>query len=55
MLNESRLHLRRSQIDDEVEPKRVVPQLSSLNVTPNEPLTITFPHKSITVIHLQEK
>jgi alpha-N-arabinofuranosidase len=42
-------------INDEVEPKRVVPQLSSLHVTPNEPLTITLPHESVTVIRLQEK
>jgi alpha-L-arabinofuranosidase len=42
-------------INDEVEPKRVVPQLSSLNMTPNEPLTITLPHESVTVIRLQEK
>ena len=42
-------------INDEVEPKRVVPQLSSLNIAPNEPLTITLPHESVTVIRLQEK
>jgi alpha-N-arabinofuranosidase len=42
-------------INDEVEPKRVIPQLSSLNVTPNEPLTITLPHESVTVIRIQEK
>lgn len=42
-------------INDEVEPKRVVPQLSSLNVTPNEPLAITLPRESVTVIRLQEK
>jgi alpha-N-arabinofuranosidase len=41
--------------NDEVEPKRVVPQVSSLNVTPKEPLTITLPHESVTVIRLQEK
>jgi alpha-L-arabinofuranosidase len=41
--------------NDEVEPKRVVPQVSSLNVTPKEPLTITLPHESVTVIHLQEE
>jgi alpha-N-arabinofuranosidase len=42
-------------MNDEVEPKRVVPQLSSLNVAPKEPLTITLPHESVTVIRLQEK
>jgi hypothetical protein len=42
-------------MNDEVEPKRVVPQPSSLNVTPNDPLTITFPHESVTAILLEEK
>jgi len=42
-------------INDEVEPKRVVPQLSCINVTPKEPVTITLPHESVTVIRLQEK
>lgn len=42
-------------INDEVEPKRVVPQISSLNVVSQKPLAITLPHESITVIHLQER
>jgi hypothetical protein len=42
-------------INDEVEPKRVVPQVSSLNVMPNGPLTLTLPHESVTVVRLQEK
>ena len=47
--------LSRYVINDEVEPKRVVPQVSSMNVTPNEAITITLPHESVTVIRLQEK
>jgi alpha-N-arabinofuranosidase len=42
-------------MNDEVEPLRVVPQLSSLKVIPKDPLTITLPHESVTVIRLQEK
>jgi hypothetical protein len=42
-------------MNDEVDPKRVVPQVSSVTLTPNEPLTITLPHESITVIRLREK
>jgi alpha-N-arabinofuranosidase len=42
-------------INDEVEPKRVIPQISSLNVAGKKPLTITLPHESVTVIHLLEK
>lgn len=42
-------------MNDEVEPKRVVPQVSSLKVARNKPLTITLPHESVTVIRLQEK
>jgi alpha-N-arabinofuranosidase len=45
----------RYMMNDEVEPKRVVPKVSSLNVTPKESLTITLAHESITVIRLQEK
>jgi alpha-N-arabinofuranosidase len=40
-------------MNDEVEPKRVVPQLSSLKAEPNRPLTITLPHESVTVIRLE--
>jgi alpha-N-arabinofuranosidase len=40
-------------MNDEVEPKRVVPRVFSLNVTPKEPLTITLPHESVTVIRLR--
>lgn len=39
-------------INDEVEPKRVVPQPSSLKVGSDQPLAITLPHESVTVIHL---
>ena len=42
-------------INDEVEPKRVVPQISSLNVTVLKPLIITLPHESVTVIHVHRK
>jgi alpha-N-arabinofuranosidase len=42
-------------MNDEVEPKRVVPQLSSLNVVEKKPLIITLPHESLTVIRLQKK
>ena len=42
-------------INDEIEPKRVVPQVSSLNVVPKELLTTTLPHESVTVIHLLER
>jgi len=40
-------------MNDEVEPKRVVPQVSSLNVVRNKPLNITLPHESVTIIRLQ--
>lgn len=42
-------------INDEIEPKRVVPQVSSLNVVPKELLTTTLPHESVTVINLLER
>ena len=42
-------------INDEVEPRRVVPQVSSLNVIPMEPLTTSLPHENVTVIRLQER
>jgi alpha-N-arabinofuranosidase len=42
-------------INDEVEPRRVVPKDSSLAVVPGHPLTITLPHESVTVIRLQER
>jgi alpha-N-arabinofuranosidase len=42
-------------MNDEVEPKRVVPQILSLNVDGKKPLIITLPHESITVIRLLEK
>lgn len=42
-------------INDEVEPKRVVPQPSSLQVSPGQPLQITLPHESVTVIHLRAR
>ena len=40
-------------INDEVEPERVVPRPSSLDVVPGQPLKITLPHESVTVIHLR--
>ncbi|SFS13069.1 alpha-N-arabinofuranosidase [Granulicella pectinivorans] len=40
-------------MNDEVEPKRVVPQVSGLNVEARKPLHLTLPHESVTVIHLQ--
>lgn len=42
-------------INDEVEPKRVVPMPLSLSVAPGQPLKITLPHESVTVIHLQAR
>ena len=42
-------------INDEVEPKRVVPQISSLSVIGKKPLIITLPHESVTVIRLRRK
>ena len=42
-------------INDEVEPQRVVPLDSSISRKPGEPLTITLPHESVTVIRLQQK
>jgi alpha-N-arabinofuranosidase len=42
-------------INDEVEPKRVVPLISSINVQSQQPLRITLPHESVTVIRLRKK
>ena len=42
-------------INDEVEPRRVVPLVSSLRVTLGQPLIMILPHESVTVIRLQEK
>jgi alpha-N-arabinofuranosidase len=42
-------------INDEAEPKRVVPRVSNLKVMPKQSLTIFLPHESVTVIRLQEK
>lgn len=42
-------------MNDEVEPKRVVPQVSSVNVIAKKPVNITLPHESVTVIHLMAK
>ena len=42
-------------INDEVEPGRVVPQVSSLSATLGQPLTMILPHESVTVIRLEEK
>lgn len=42
-------------MNDEVEPKRVVPQPFSLKVMVNKPLSITLPHESVTVIQLHAR
>ena len=42
-------------INDEVEPKRVVPQVSSLNLAGKKPLTTILPHESVTTIRLHER
>lgn len=42
-------------INDEVEPKRVVPQVSSLNFAGKTPLTTTLPHESVTTIRLHKR
>jgi alpha-N-arabinofuranosidase len=42
-------------MNDEVEPKRVVPQIFNLNIDRKKPLIITLPHESVTVIRLLEK
>lgn len=39
-------------INDEVEPKRVVPEPSSVRAAAGQPLEVTLPHESVTVIHL---
>ncbi|HEY6848314.1 MAG TPA: alpha-L-arabinofuranosidase C-terminal domain-containing protein [Terracidiphilus sp.] len=45
--------LSRYVMNDEVEPKRVVPQPIAIHVTEGKPLEITLPHESVTVIHLR--
>jgi len=42
-------------MNDEVEPSRVLPLVSSLTFVEKKPLTITLPHESVTVIRLVEK
>jgi len=42
-------------INDEVEPKRVVPEPASVRVSAGQPLEITLPHESVTVIHLRAR
>jgi alpha-N-arabinofuranosidase len=42
-------------MNDEVEPKRVAPQVFSLQVAPAKPLSITLPHESVTVIRLHQR
>jgi alpha-N-arabinofuranosidase len=42
-------------MNDEVEPRRVVPQVFSRQVAPTKPLSITLPHESVTVIRLQQR
>lgn len=39
-------------MNDEVEPRRVVPQPITVPLTAGHPLTITLPHESVTVLHL---
>lgn len=42
-------------MNDEVEPKRVAPRVSSIEVSPGQSLQITLPHESVTVIHLARR
>lgn len=42
-------------INDEVEPKRVAPQVFNLKAISKKPLSITVPHESVTSIQLQER
>jgi alpha-N-arabinofuranosidase len=42
-------------MSDEVGPKRVVPQISSLNGVAKKPPTITRPYESVSVIRLKGK
>lgn len=42
-------------INDEVEPKRVVPMPLSVTAKPGQPLDIVLPHESVTVIHLRAR
>ncbi len=42
-------------INDEVEPHRVVPQISGLHIDALKPLSLLLPHESVTVIHLQQR
>jgi alpha-N-arabinofuranosidase len=42
-------------MNDEIEPRRVVPQVSSVNIRPKKPVSITLPHESVTVILMQAK
>jgi alpha-L-arabinofuranosidase len=42
-------------MNDEVEPKRVVPQPSSVHIFPSGPLSVTLPHESVTVIRLEKR
>lgn len=39
-------------MNDEVEPKRVTPRVSSINLSPGQPIEITLPRESVTVIHV---
>lgn len=42
-------------MNDEVEPHRVVPQLSSITLRGSGPASVTLPHESVTVIQFQAK
>jgi alpha-N-arabinofuranosidase len=39
-------------INDEVEPKRVVPRISSITLPPGQPVEITLPHEGVTVLRI---
>ncbi len=42
-------------VNDEVEPKRVVPQSSSIQISAGKSLHVTLPHESVTVIRLRAR
>jgi alpha-N-arabinofuranosidase len=42
-------------MNDEVEPKQVVPQLSSVKMDDGKLVSITLPHESVTVIHVSAR
>lgn len=42
-------------MNDEVEPKRVVPELFGIELTRGKPLALTLSHESVTVVHIQTR